>query len=55
MSLWLSASKREANAKTEQFVAAYNKTKSPFNLTATAHSLLEKLQRLCSQISGTGQ
>jgi hypothetical protein len=26
----------------------------PFNWTATADSILEKLQRLCSQISGTG-
>jgi putative transposase len=34
-------------------VAAYNKNKAPFNWTATADSILEKLQRLCSQISGT--
>jgi putative transposase len=40
-------------AKIEQFVAAYNKTKGRFNWTATAESILEKLQRLCSQISGT--
>ena len=32
---------------------AYNKTKAPFNWTATADSILEKLQRLCSQISGS--
>lgn len=32
-------------------MAAYNKTKAPFNWTATADSILEKLQRLCSQIS----
>ncbi len=38
-------------AKIEQFVAAYNKTKAPFNWTATADSILEKIQRLCSQIS----
>jgi putative transposase len=30
---------------------AYDKTKAPFNWTATADSILEKLQRLCSQIS----
>jgi putative transposase len=41
-------------AKIEQFVAAYNKITAPFNWTATADSILEKLQRLCSQISGTG-
>ncbi|MEB3272004.1 MAG: hypothetical protein VKJ44_10240 [Synechococcus sp.] len=40
-------------AKIEPFVAAYNKAKAPFNWTATADSILEKLQRLCSQISGT--
>jgi hypothetical protein len=28
-----------------------NKTKAPFNWTATADSILEKLQRSCSQIS----
>ena len=42
---------KELIAKIEQFVAAYNKTKAPFNWTATADSILEKLQRLCSQIS----
>ena len=44
---------KELIAKIEQFVAAYNKTKAPFSWTATAGSILEKLQRLCSQISGT--
>ncbi|MEA5416250.1 IS630 family transposase [Synechococcus sp. BA-132 BA5] len=48
------SSVKELIAKIEQFVAAYNKTKAPFNWTATADSILEKLQRLCSQISGTG-
>jgi putative transposase len=47
------SSVKELIAKIEQFVAAYNKTKTPFNWTATADSILEKLQRLCSQISGT--
>ena len=32
-------------------MAAYNKTKAPFNWTATADSILEKIQKLCSQIS----
>jgi putative transposase len=49
------SSVKELIAKIEQFVAAYNKTKAPFNWTATADSILEKLQRLCSQISGTRQ
>lgn len=48
------SSVKELIAKIEQFVAAYNKTKAPFNWTATADSILEKLQRLCTQISGTG-
>jgi hypothetical protein len=43
---------KELIAKIEQFVAAYNKTKAPFNRTATADSIMEKLQRLCSRISG---
>lgn len=48
------SSVKELIAKIEQFVATYNKTKAPFNWSATADSILEKLQRLCSQISGTG-
>jgi len=47
------SSVKELIAKIEQFVAAYNKSKAPFNWTATTDSILEKLQRLCSQISGT--
>ncbi len=48
------SSVKELIARIEQFVAAHNKTtKAPFNWTATADSILEKLQRLCSQISGT--
>ena len=47
------SSVKELIARIEQFVAAYNKTKAPFNWTATADSILEKLQRLCTQISGT--
>jgi putative transposase len=45
---------KELIARIKQFVAAYNKTKAPFNWSTTADSILEKLQRLCSQISGTG-
>jgi len=44
---------QELIAKIEPFVAAHNKTKAPFNWSATADSILEKLQRLCLQISGT--
>jgi putative transposase len=47
------SSVKELIAKIEQFVVAYNKTKTPFNWTATADSILEKLQRPCAQISGT--
>jgi putative transposase len=47
------SSVKELIGKIEQFVEAYNKTKAPFNWTATADSILEKLQRLCAQISGT--
>ena len=47
------SSVKELINKIEQFVAAYDKTKAPFQWTATADSILEKLQRLCSQISGT--
>ena len=44
---------KELIARIEQFVAAYNKNITPFIWTATADSILEKLQRLCSRISGT--
>jgi putative transposase len=47
------SSGKELIARIEKFVAAYYKTKAPFNWTATADSILEKLQRLCSQIFGT--
>src|ERR1700741_4213061 len=37
----------------DHFVAAYNTNCKPFQLTATGDSILEKLHRLCSRISGT--
>jgi len=37
----------------DHFVAAYNTNCQPFKWTATAESILEKLHRLCSRISGT--
>lgn len=40
--------------KIGHFVSQYNKTCSPFVWTATADSILEKLDRLTSRISGTG-
>ena len=38
----------------DHFVTAYNTNCRPFKWTATADSILEKLHRLCSRISGTG-
>ena len=38
----------------DQFVAHHNANSQPFKWTATADSILEKLHRLCSRISGTG-
>ena len=38
----------------DHFVAAYNNHCRPFRWTATADSILEKLHRLCTRISGTG-
>jgi putative transposase len=38
----------------DHFVAAHNTNCQPFKWTATAHSILEKIHRLCSRISGTG-
>jgi putative transposase len=40
--------------KIEHFVSRYNKSCSPFLWTATADSILEKLDRLTSRITGTG-
>jgi putative transposase len=45
---------RQLVRRIEHFVACYNETCRPFQWTATADSILEKLQRLCSRISGTG-
>ena len=40
-------------SKIDSFVASYNQKCRPFRWTATADSILEKLQRLCSRINGT--
>ena len=47
------SSVKELIAKIEHFMANYNKDSAPSSWTATADSILEKLQRLCSQISET--
>jgi transposase/AraC-like DNA-binding protein len=39
--------------KIDHFVASYNTNCKPFTWTASADSILEKLHRLCSRISGT--
>ena len=38
----------------DHFVASHNQNAKPFRWTATADSILEKLHRLCSRITGTG-
>ncbi len=38
----------------DHFVSHYNENCKPFVWTASADSILEKLHRLCSRISGTG-
>jgi putative transposase len=40
-------------SKIDHFVTHYNRNCRPFVWTATADSILEKLQRLCNRISGT--
>ena len=39
--------------KIDAFVKAYNKTATPFKWTATAESILAKVERLCLRTSGT--
>jgi putative transposase len=45
---------KELIQKINHFVSQYNKSCTPFVWTATADSILEKLERLTSRISGTG-
>jgi len=45
---------RELVRKIEVFVSHYNTTSKPFVWKATAESILAKLERLCSRITGTG-
>ena len=44
---------RDLAAKIDRFVSHYNQTCKPFVWTASADSILAKLQRLCSRINGT--
>ena len=45
---------KELMQRIDNFVTSYNEKCQPFRWTATADSVLEKLQRLCGRISGTG-
>jgi putative transposase len=47
------SSVKELVAKIEYFVRTYNAHASPFVWTATADSILKKIERLCEHISGT--
>ena len=44
---------RELIRRIEEFVQHYNRHSRPFIWTATADSIIQKLTRLCSRISGT--
>ena len=48
------ASVKDLVAKVDHFVTQYNKDCKPFVWTATADSILAKLERLTSRINGTG-
>jgi putative transposase len=45
---------RDLIAKIERFVQAYNRRCQPFVWTATPDSILEKIERLCKAVAGTG-
>ena len=45
---------RALKQKIMDYVEVYNRTAYPFQWTATAESILQKLERLCNRISGTG-
>ena len=45
---------RQLVNRIDHFIEHYNANCQPFRWTATAESILAKLQRLCSRISGTG-
>ncbi|HYE35677.1 MAG TPA: IS630 family transposase, partial [Methylocaldum sp.] len=45
---------RDLVNKIDHFISHYNQSCRPFVWTATADSILAKLQRLCQRINGTG-
>jgi putative transposase len=45
---------RDLRQKIEIFVDRYNRNCQPFAWTATANSILEKIERLSQRIAGTG-
>ncbi len=45
---------RDLIAKIEAYVKHYNRNCHPFSWTATADSILEKINRLCKAVAGTG-
>ena len=47
------ASVKDLVRKIDHFITHYNRSCRPFVWTATADSILEKLERLCNRISGT--
>ena len=47
------SSVKELITKIDAFVQHYNRSSRPFVWTATADSILQKIARLCSRISGT--
>ncbi len=49
----LFSSVKELITKIDAFVQHYNRSSRPFVWTATADSILRKIARLCSRISGT--
>ena len=49
------SSVKELTRKIDAFVEQYNEQASPFAWVATAESILQKIERLCSLISGTRQ
>jgi putative transposase len=44
---------RDLISNIDRFVSRYNKNAAPFSWTATADSILQKIQRLCEYIAGT--
>ena len=45
---------RDLVANIERFVKRYNRRAQPFVWTATADSILEKIERLCKAVAATG-